>query len=178
MRFVVATFCAAAVAGLMSTAAPAASGRVDSQFAALPRLKADRIVVIKSQRRLELLHGGDVVRAYRVALGRYPKGPKVREGDSRTPEGRYLIDHKLPKSNFYKAIAISYPNPRDLARADALGVDPGGRIMIHGLPNRMSAARVGHPTVDWTQGCIAVTNREMDEIWRLVEPGIPIEIRP
>lgn len=177
MRSLVATFCAAAVAAMLSIGTQAAA-RPGTQLAHLPRLKVDHIVVIKSERRLMLLHGDAVVRAYRIALGRYPEGPKVREGDSRTPEGRYLIDEKLPKSNFYKAIEISYPNARDLARADALGVDPGGRIMIHGLPNRMSAARVGHPMVDWTQGCIAVTNREMDEIWRLVAPGTPIEIRP
>jgi len=149
-----------------------------SQLAWLPQFRVDRVVVVKSERRLVLMNGEDVMRVYRVALGRYPTGPKIRKGDARTPEGRYILDYKLPKSDFYKAIAISYPNPRDLARADALGVEPGGQIMIHGLPNEMTASQVGHPAIDWTQGCIAVTNSEMDEIWRMVEPGTPIEIRP
>ncbi len=178
MRFLVATFCAAALAGLLSATTVAAAGRADSQLAGVPRLKADRVVIIKSQRRLVLMRGGYVLRSYRVALGRYPKGRKVREGDAKTPEGAYTLSHKKTRSNFYKAIGISYPNLQDTARADALGVRPGGRIMIHGLPNRMSADRVGHPVIDWTQGCIAVTNREMDEIWRMVDTGTPIEIHP
>ncbi|MEE8334078.1 MAG: L,D-transpeptidase family protein [Alphaproteobacteria bacterium] len=167
-----------ALAGLLASPPAAAAGQADGQLAAVPRLKADRLVILKSERRLVLMRGDEVVRVYRVALGRYPKGRKVREGDAKTPEGSYTIDHKLTRSNFYKAIQISYPNLRDVARANALGYRPGGKIMIHGLPNRMSAARVGHPVIDWTQGCIAVTNREMDEIWRMVDAGTPIEIHP
>ncbi len=167
----------AALAVLLAVA-PAAAARADGQLAAVPRLKADRLVILKSERQLVLMRGDRVVRVYRVALGRYPKGHKVREGDARTPEGSYTINYKLANSNFYKAIQISYPNHRDIARAGALGVSPGGKIMIHGMPNRMSEERVGHPVIDWTQGCIAVTNREMDEIWRMVDTGTPIEIHP
>ena len=151
------------------------------QVAALtvPRqMLPDHVVVLKSQRQMALMRGDQVIKIYRVALGRYPNGPKVEEGDERTPEGAYFIDKRLPESNFYKAIHISYPNDQDRARARALGVRPGGAIMIHGLPNEWTANQVGHPNLDWTTGCIAVTNREMDEIWRLVRPGTPIYIYP
>jgi len=158
--------------------ADARQKRSENQVALLSTPRVDRLVVLKAQRQLVLMRGDDVVRVYRVALGRYPEGPKVRKGDARTPEGTYVIDARLGDSNFYKAIHISYPNRNDLARAQSLGVDPGGQIMIHGLPNRWTAYQVGHPKLDWTQGCIAVTNREMDEIWRLVSLGTPIEIHP
>lgn len=173
--------CALAFLGTMAVvAAPAAahSTPTESQVALLTVPKVDRLVVLKSQRQLVLMHGDTVVRVYRVALGRYPEGPKVQKGDARTPEGSYFIDARLDDSNFYKAIHISYPNQRDLERARALGVDPGGQIMIHGLANGWSARQLGHPKLDWTQGCIAVTNREMDEIWRLVQLGTPIDIYP
>lgn len=159
------------------------SGQVaaSEQVAALPMPRGmipDHIVVLKSQRQLALMHGDEVIRTYRIALGRYPRGPKVEEGDERTPEGAYFVDRRLPGSNFYKAIHISYPNAQDRARARARGVRPGGAIMIHGLPNQWTARQVGHPALDWTTGCIAVTNREMDEIYRLVQPGTPIYIYP
>ncbi len=146
----------------------------------VPRLlpKADRVVVVKSERRMTLMWGDRVLRTYRVALGRYPKGRKTKAGDGRTPEGRYVLDYRLDDSDFYKAIHISYPNERDLARTRTLGVSPGGAIMIHGLPNDWTARELDHPRIDWTRGCIAVTNREMDQIWSLVEDGTPIEIRP
>lgn len=148
------------------------------QTARLSLPKADRVVVLKSERRLILMRGDRVLKIYPVALGRYPKGHKQFQGDSRTPEGEYLLDFKLKNSQFYRAIRVSYPNSQDIARARALGKDPGGKIMIHGLPNRMSASRVGHPSLDWTQGCIAVNNRQMDEIWQMVDAGTPIEIHP
>ncbi len=148
------------------------------QAAALSVFKADRVVVYKSERRLVLLRGDRALRTYRVALGRYPKGHKIRSGDARTPEGSYTLDYRLADSAFHKALHISYPNPADRARARSLGVAPGGRIMIHGLPKEWSARDLGHPDLDWTQGCIAVTNREIDEIWTLVEDGTPIDIRP
>ena len=143
-------------------------------------VKADRILVTKSERRLELLRGGRVLKAYRVALGRYPSGPKTREGDSKTPEGIYTIDYRIDqdRSKFHRALHISYPNARDRERAARLGVDPGNEIMIHGLPEDWSARQLDHPRLDWTQGCIAVTDREMDEIWRMVDNGTEIEIRP
>jgi murein L,D-transpeptidase YafK len=166
-----------AAAALLALAGGKPASAYD-QTAALPQIRPDRIVVLKAKRQMALMHGDYVVRIYRVALGRYPQGHKRESGDSRTPEGSYFIDKRLDDSNFYKAIRISYPNSRDAAQAQARGVDPGGQIMIHGLPNRWSARQVGHPTLDWTQGCIAVTNREMDEIWRLVELGTRIDIYP
>ena len=129
--------------------------------------RIDRVVVHKSQRVMHLLSGESVMRTYRVALGRDPVGHKEREGDGRTPEGRYTVDRRNPNSKYHLALHISYPGPADL------GPDPGGDIMIHGLK-----PGVDHPASDWTQGCIAVTNSEMEEIWELVADGTPIEILP
>ncbi|MBS1857246.1 MAG: L,D-transpeptidase family protein [Acidobacteria bacterium] len=135
-------------------------------------LRADRIVVHKARRELLLLRGNSILRAYRIALGRDPIGHKQCEGDGRTPEGDYLIDRRNPRSRYHLALHISYPNDADRARAAALGADPGGDIMIHGLKD-------GQPRDgDWTQGCIAVTNAEMEEIWSLVPDGTPIHIEP
>lgn len=139
-------------------------------------LQADRVVCVKHMRRLYLMRGEVILRSYKVALGRFPRGHKIKEGDNRTPEGRYLVDYHLRESSFHRALHISYPNPNDMARAGALGVSPGGQIMIHGLPNDKSATDVGHPVFDWTNGCIAVTNDEIMEIWNAVEDGTPIEI--
>lgn len=143
-------------------------------------LKADRLVVLKGERRLVLMRGDRVMKVFRVALGRYPKGHKTREGDARTPEGTYTVDYRLDsdRSKFYRALHISYPNRKDRARARQLGVNPGGQIMIHGLPTKWSAKDVGHPRIDWTQGCIALTNREMDQVWKMVDDGTTIEIHP
>jgi len=157
-------------------AAPAAAGVPAPS--PKPALKADRVVVVKSKRHMVLMRGDRALRAYRVALGRYPKGRKTRLGDARTPEGSYVLSGRLRDSAFYKAIRISYPNRADRARARALGVSPGGRIMIHGLPEDWTARELDHPRLDWTQGCIAVTNREIDEIWALVDDGTPIDILP
>ena len=140
--------------------------------------KADRVIVLKSDRRLILMRDDNVLKIYKIALGRYPKGHKQYQGDARTPEGQYVLDLKIKNSHFHRAIRISYPNANDIESAKLNGKDPGGKIMIHGLPNTMSAERVGHPTLDWTQGCIAVTNRQMDEIWRMVDIGTPIKIHP
>jgi murein L,D-transpeptidase YafK len=143
-------------------------------------LKADFLVVLKSQRQLVLMRHDKVLKVYRVALGRYPKGHKTRKGDAKTPEGTYNVDYRLDsdQSKFYRALHISYPNSRDRANAHRLGVDPGGQIMIHGLPTKWTAKDVGHPGLDWTQGCIAITNREMDEVWTLVADGTQIDIYP
>jgi murein L,D-transpeptidase YafK len=168
-------------AAVMLGAAAVQAAPADRQQASVDALgprDIDRVVVLKSERRLVLMRGESVVRVFSVALGRYPTGPKRRAGDARTPEGAYELDYKLEDSAFYRAIHISYPNAQDRARARAEGVDPGGKIMIHGLPNDRTAGYVGHPRIDWTQGCIAVTNAEMDELWRLVEIGTPIEIHP
>jgi murein L,D-transpeptidase YafK len=136
------------------------------------------VLVYKADRTLLILHGSRVLRAYRVALGAVPDGPKRSHGDRRTPEGAYVLDWRTAQSRFYRAIHISYPNLRDRVRAAALGLAPGGGIMIHGLPLHLAAVGPQHASGDWTNGCIAVTNREMDEIWKLVPDGTPIEIRP
>ena len=128
------------------------------------------MLVSKKNREMVLLRGESVLRTYRIALGREPVGPKRQEGDGRTPEGRYTIDWRNAKSKYYLSLHISYPDAADVARAREAGVDPGGDIMIHGLPD--GARREG----DWTQGCIAVTDEEMDEIWGLVGDGTPIWI--
>ena len=134
-------------------------------------LAVNNIVVRKSRKEMLLLRGESVVRSYAVSLGREPAGPKQQEGDGRTPEGRYTIDRRNPRSAYHLSLHISYPNEADRERARAAGVDPGGDIMIHGQPNS-GALREG----DWTQGCIAVSDAEMDEIWSLVADGTAIEI--
>ena len=166
------------LAGFVLIAFGRGAAYAGTEMALLTSAKADRVVVLKTQRKMILMQGDLVLRVYRIALGRHPLGPKHQEGDARTPEGAYTLDFKLPDSEFYKAIRVSYPNQQDITYAQVHGLDPGGKIMIHGLPNKMSAARVGHPMIDWTQGCIAVTNSEMDEIWAMVDPGTPIEIHP
>jgi len=135
-------------------------------------LRADRVIVNKARREMLLLRGESVLRSYRVALGREPVGHKEREGDGRTPEGRYTIDRRNPKSRYHLSLRISYPDEADRARARELGVDPGGDVMIHGLKDGVARDD------DWTQGCIAVTNEQMDEIWTLVPEGTPILIHP
>ena len=128
------------------------------------------MVVSKKRREMVLLRGESVLRTYRIALGREPVGPKRQEGDGRTPEGRYVIDRRNAKSKYHLSLHISYPDAADVARARDAGVDPGGDIMIHGLKD--GVRRDG----DWTQGCIAVTDEEMDEIWGLVGEGTAIWI--
>ncbi len=173
LLFGLATLAAAGPATAASARAAAAASRASD-----PGLKADLVIVEKSARRLYLVHKGFVFRTYRIALGKHPKQPKVQEGDGRTPEGVYLIDGRNPNSNFHLSLHISYPNSQDIARAAALGVSPGGMIMIHGLPNGFTARQIDHPDWDWTNGCIAVTNAEIEEIWRFVDDGTPIVIRP
>jgi len=139
---------------------------------------ADRVIVKKAERKLQLLKQGEVIREYRVALGAAPRGHKFQEGDERTPIGDYILDWRNPRSNFYKSIHVSYPNEQDKALAQLLGTPPGGMIMVHGLPNhiRSPAIRAEYSRRDWTNGCIAVQDHEMDEIWRLVRDGTPIRI--
>lgn len=147
-------------------------------LAAAQTVRADQVVVVKSERTLTLLSQGKAIRTYKVALGAVPVGAKEKQGDHRTPEGRYLLDRRSSQSKFYKSIHISYPNEQDRQRATRHGVSPGGDIMIHGLPNGFGWLGASHRLTDWTDGCIAVTNAEMDEIWDLVPDGTPIEIRP
>ena len=138
----------------------------------------DRVVVYKHERKMVLLSQGKELKTYRVALGGEPVGPKTRHGDHRTPEGSYVLDSRNPNSQFYKAFHISYPNANDVVAAKKLGVSPGGDIMLHGLPKKYAWVGKAHTLHDWTDGCIAVTNEEMDEIWKLVSVGTPIEIKP
>lgn len=141
---------------------------------------ADRILVKKSQRRLYLMRDGKPFRTYRVSLGTSPVGDKLRRGDNKTPEGRYFIDWRNPRSNFTKALHISYPNRDDRQQAWRAGWDPGGMIMIHGEPRASGNQELRRLVSgeDWTQGCIAVSNLAIDEIWRYTNDGTPIEIVP
>jgi murein L,D-transpeptidase YafK len=139
---------------------------------------ADRVLVIKHERKLTLLSHGRELRTYRVALGGDPIGPKTRQGDHKTPEGLYVLDSRNAHSQFYKALHVSYPNAEDRAKARQAKVNPGGDIMLHGLLPKYAWVGRGHTLHDWTDGCIAVTNDEMDDIWKLVPDGTPIEIRP
>ncbi|WP_141456390.1 L,D-transpeptidase family protein [Pseudoxanthomonas sp. z9] len=133
--------------------------------------RADAIRVYKAQRRMELLRAGQVIATYRIALGDAPIGHKRQQGDEKTPEGDYRITYRNPRSRFHLSLRVSYPNEADRRQARARGVDPGGDIMIHG------ATPPGYRG-DWTDGCIAVTNAEMDEIWQRVPVGTPIRIVP
>lgn len=140
--------------------------------------KIDHVLVLKAERRLILLSEEQPVYEYSIALGGVPEGSKRGEGDQRTPEGYYVIDWRKPDSDYHLALHISYPNAEDRRQARELGVEPGGAIMIHGLPNGLSVIGAAHRVLDWTDGCIAVTNDEMEEIWRRVDDGVSIEIRP
>ncbi len=141
-------------------------------------ITADSIVVEKGKRTLTLYQGGFAVRQYKVALGKQPVGDKERIGDNRTPEGLYRIDFKNPASKYHMALHVSYPDAAHLARANALGVAPGGDIMIHGLPAAYAKLGAEHSNWDWTEGCIAVTNAEIEEIWRAIPAGAAIQIKP
>jgi murein L,D-transpeptidase YafK len=138
---------------------------------------ATRVVVYKAARRMELMREETVLRTYRISLGLQPDGQKEREGDFRTPEGHYYLTRRNARSDFFLSIQVSYPNDRDLRRARANGWDPGGAIMIHGLPNRLRR-EPDYYRRDWTDGCIAVSNSDMLEIWLLTQNDTPIDILP
>jgi murein L,D-transpeptidase YafK len=140
--------------------------------------KADRIVVYKALRRLDLLRGNTVLRSYHIALGRHPLGPKIEEGDGKTPEGTYFIDRRNMESEYHLSLHISYPEEFDIKRAAAHHVRPGGGIMIHGEPNILNAEGKKRLFKDWTAGCIALSNTDVDEVWRLVDNGIAVDIYP
>jgi murein L,D-transpeptidase YafK len=139
---------------------------------------ADLLIVEKRAHRLSIYSHGSLLREYSVSLGREPLGAKQREGDRRTPEGRYVIDRHNASSTFHKALHVSYPSPGDITRARAGGYAPGGEIMVHGLRNGLGWLGRAHLLADWTVGCIAVTNGEIDELYRVVPDGTPIELRP
>ena len=161
---------AAAVSDSVAKTATAAT--LDARF------PVDSIVVEKSAHRLALYQRGKLVRTYFVALGQRPVGDKVSRGDRRTPEGSFRIEARNPESRYHRALRISYPDSAHRARARALGVSPGGDIMIHGLPARQAWVGPAHRDFDWTEGCIAVTNQEIEEIWSAVPVGTPIHIKP
>ena len=186
----------ALLAALLGTAAPAvlatgkpqSPGRVTAHAeadtsasdttAVPPQLLADRVVVRKSERRMYLMHGETVLRSYRVALGLNPVGPKEQEGDSRTPEGHYMLTRRNPRSEYFLSIQVSYPNDRDMQRARRNRLTPGGSIMIHGLPNDLRREPSYYEKRDWTDGCIAVSDSDMLEIWLMTPTDTPIDILP
>lgn len=140
--------------------------------------KASHVVIEKGKRRLTAYAGKKELLSYKVALGQNPVGAKSCEGDYKTPEGHYRITNQKSDSHFYRSLRISYPEPSDVARARKLGCKPGGNIAIHGLENGYDWVGHTHSSVDWTKGCIAVTNQEMDRLWKLLPVGTPVEIRP
>lgn len=148
---------------------------VDNAFSAQ---KADAVLVVKSKHRLYLMNKGEVFASFHVTFGQNPKGHKIKRGDERTPEGHYRLDYKNPNSKFHKSIHISYPNRIDRENAKRLGVHPGGDIMIHGQTNGWGWASPLVQFFPWTDGCVALTNHDMDRVWEAVDPGTPIEIRP
>jgi murein L,D-transpeptidase YafK len=160
IRFVIATACLLIAATLSATP------------------QADKVMIQKSARQLTLLRNGKPFRSYHVSLGSHPNGAKEREGDERTPEGLYTIDSRNAYSKYHLALHVSYPNAADRARARRLGVRPGGEIMIHGTPNRWRGLRLVFEHTDSTAGCIAVSDRDIEEIWKLVPNGTVVEIRP
>ena len=139
--------------------------------------KADRIIIVKSKHSMVLMANGKPIKSYRVALGK-SDGAKERQGDHKTPEGQYVIDQKNAQSRFHLALHVSYPNAADRKRAHDAGVDPGGAIMIHGVEKQFAWLGPLQHDIDWTDGCIAVTNQEIEEIWQLVPVGTPVEIKP
>jgi murein L,D-transpeptidase YafK len=140
--------------------------------------RADRVIVMKKERTLTLMSGDKVLKVYKIALGVDPVGPKPMEGDHKTPEGNYILDRRNPKSKYYRSIHISYPSEEDRDRARESGVSAGGDVMVHGLPNGFGWLGATHRVHDWTDGCVAVSDQEMDEIWSAVADGTPIEIKP
>lgn len=144
----------------------------------IQKATVDRILIEKEQRRLMLISKGEVLKTYKIALGGNPNGPKERQGDNKTPEGTYFIDSRNTDSRYHLALHISYPNERDLKRAKELGASPGGDIMIHGIKNGFSRVGDFHTGSDWTKGCIAVTDEEIEEIGKLAPNGTVVEIRP
>lgn len=138
---------------------------------ASPDQRATRIYVSKSKQELQLFRDEQLLKTYKVRFGDQPKGHKQTEGDERTPEGKYVIDYKNPASDFHLSLHVSYPNATDKERAATAGVSPGGDIMVHGGNNVFRR-------YNWTDGCIALTNKQIEEVWRLVDVGTPIEIVP
>ena len=151
---------------------------LEQKIFAIQQGPADKILIEKKERRLTLISKGEVLKTYKIALGGNPDGPKERKGDNKTPEGTYIIDSRNKDSRYHRSLHISYPNEKDKRRAKELGVSPGGDIMIHGIKNDFSWVGDFHTEVDWTKGCIAVTDEEIEEIEKLAPNGTTVEIRP
>jgi tetratricopeptide (TPR) repeat protein len=152
--------------------------KLQKELFAFPKGPAEKILIEKNERRLTLFSKGKVLKTYKIALGGNPDGPKERKGDNKTPEGTYVVDSRNRGSRYHLSLHISYPNKKDKKRAKQLGVSPGGDIMIHGLKNGFSWVGDRHREVDWTKGCIAVTDEEIVEIAKLAPNGTIVEIRP
>ncbi|MGH8354454.1 MAG: L,D-transpeptidase family protein [Pseudomonas sp.] len=167
MRWLLAVLCLAFTAISHANATPTLGGQT-----------VDKVLVVKSERKLHLIGRGQTLKSYRVSLGKQPNGAKLREGDLRTPEGFYWIDWRKTSDKYNLALHISYPNARDMAQAKQDGVSPGGMIMIHGTPLNEEYPEWFFHTLDWTAGCIAMKNADMRELWSLVKDGTLIEIRP
>ena len=138
----------------------------------------DLVIVKKSESKLYLMKKGKIFKTYHIALGKNPKGKKLKQGDAKTPEGKHILDYKNSHSKFHKSIYISYPNKHDRERAKKAHVNPGGNIMIHGQKNRRGSSLFFTQKINWTKGCIAATNKNTDEIWKYVKVKPPIEIQP
>lgn len=177
MRIASAAFAALLAAQFASAAAPASP--TGSRSPHRPS-KVDRVLVLKARHEMLLYAGRNVVARYPVGLGSVPVGAKQREGDKRTPEGRYLLDYKNANSAYFRSIHVTYPDAADRARARRAGVPPGGAIMVHGQPNDpvVRAAVRAYPFPDWTDGCIALSNADMADFWARIQVPVPIEIRP
>lgn len=172
---------AATVAGTASAASASSTSSFDSRTARLRDSDlpiATHVVVHKGERRLEIFQGDEQLREFRIALGGDPTGHKLFEGDSRTPEGRYMLGARNPRSEFFLSMHVSYPNAADTARARKMGRRPGGLIMVHGQPNEPKRSPRYYENEDWTDGCIALSNADMMEFWLLVPSNTPIDIRP
>jgi murein L,D-transpeptidase YafK len=167
MRWLLALFCLSFVALSQASAVETLDGKI-----------IDKVLVLKSAHQLQLINDGKPLKTYRISLGKNPRGPKLMEGDKRTPEGFYWIDWRKTSNNFNLAMHISYPNITDSARARREGVEPGGMIMIHGTPDTEDTPEDLFHTLDWTDGCVAMRNMDMREVWNLVPDGTMIEIRP
>ncbi|MBB3101682.1 L,D-transpeptidase family protein [Azomonas macrocytogenes] len=167
MRWLLALFCLPFAVFTYANVSPFLQGK-----------SIDKVLVVKSERKLHLLSKGETLKSYKVSLGKQPKGAKRREGDRRTPEGLYWIDWRKTSDKFNLSMHISYPNARDLARSKAENVSPGGMIMLHGTPLDNNYPEWYFNSLDWTEGCIALSNADMQEIWQLVKDGTLIEIKP
>ncbi len=162
----------------MATLSLSACASANPRFLSYRGPEVTSLVINKGARKLYLLHNEQILKEYKIDLGFAPNGTKTKKGDGRTPEGTYLIDRRNPRSRYHLSLGISYPNSADIAQAKAAGVDPGGDIFIHGQPNRRSERKRAKKTADWTAGCIAVKNEEIEEIYAMVNEGTVITLRP